>query len=389
MKALETLYCSPPFVEQLMNNFSPEQPIKVLEVERIPVDNSASILVALASGQSERTIGHFGLRVSYQENGAVKSDKMVMKVKPHGTGVVKMLSGLASMCGEPLSGIYQSAEEKTGFKFTHVKEQEVYKKLRAPLIPRIYGVETDFFNDYYIILMEHLEDSVLLNSVMAPEAFTDEHIKAALSQIASWHAEHYNRSLPLVDSYWTDKPSLTMMTSLSGVWESLLDNATTNFPDLYTRSRAKLLASAIERIPQYWNELEQVPKTLIHNDFNPRNVCFKSNGHGLALCLYDWELCTYHIPQYDIVEFLCFVLDRDRYKLRSYYMEHYRSEMEKYIPYFGNADRFQYESELAALDFGLHRLGMYMMAHTVSPYPFLPRVVESYFDLLTNSKFIK
>jgi hypothetical protein len=180
-----------------------------------------------------------------------------------------------------------------------------------------------------------------------------------------------------------------MMTSLSEVWKSLLDNATTNFPDLYTPGRAKLLASAIERIPQYWRELEQIPKTLIHNDFNPRNVCFKRNGHGLALCLYDWELCTYHIPQYDIVEFLCFVLDKDRYKLRPHYMEYYRSEMEKYIPYFSDAERFEYESELAALDFGLHRLGMYMMAHTVSPYPFLPRVVESYFDLLANSKFVK
>jgi hypothetical protein len=388
MKKLETLCCSLPFVEKLMNNFSSEKPIKVLDVERIPVDNSASILVALSSGQTDQTIGHFGLRVRYQENDVVKSEKMVMKVKPHGTGVVKMLSGLASMCGRKLSDVYSSAEEETGFKYTHVKEQEVYTKLLAPLIPIIYGVETDFSNDYYVILMEHLEDSLLLNSVMAPEAFTDEHIKVALSQIASWHAEHYNKSLPLDNTYWTDKPSLAMMTRLSGVWKSLLDNATINFPDLYTASRANLLASAIARIPQYWKELEQVPKTLIHNDFNPRNVCFKRNGHGLALCLYDWELCTYHIPQYDVVEFLCFVLDKDRYTLRPYYMEYYRKEMGKRIPYFGDADRFQYETELAALDFGLHRLGMYMMAHTISPYPFLPRVVESYFDVLANSTFL-
>lgn len=389
MIASESLYCSALFIENLMNNFSPGQQIKVLEVERIPVDNSASILVALSSGQTERTIGHFGLRVTYKENDTVKSEKMVMKVKPPGAEVVKMLSGLASMCGGQLPSVYQSSEEETGFKFTHVKEQEVYQKLPASLTPKIYGVETDFANDDYVILMEHLEDSVLLNSVMAPEAFTDEYIKAALSQIALWHAKHYNKSLPLADSYWTDKPSLEMMINLSSVFKSLLDNAALNFPDLYTPSRTKLLASAIARIPEYWKHLEHVPKALIHNDFNPRNVCFKNNGHGLALCLYDWELCTFHIPQYDIVEFLCFVLDKDRYNLRPYYMEHYRSEMEKHVPYFADAVRFQYESELAALDFGLHRLGMYMMAHTISPYPFLPRVVESYFDLLTNSRFFK
>lgn len=371
-----------------MNNFSAEQQIKVLEVERIHVDNSASILVALSSGQTERTIGHFGLRITYTENDIVKSEKMVMKVKPPGNEVVKMLSGLASMCGGQLTSVYQSSEEQTGFKFTHVKEQEVYQKLPASLTPKIYGVETDFDNDHYIILMEHLEDSLLLNKVMTPEAFTDEYIKAALSQIAVWHAKHYNKILPLTDCYWTDKPSLAMMTSLSGVFKSLLDNATLNFPDLYTPSRATLLTSAIDCIPEYWRHLEQVPKTLIHNDFNPRNVCFKNNGVCLALCLYDWELCTYHIPQYDVVEFLCFVLDKDRYKLRPYYMEYYRIEMEKHLPYFADANRFQHESELAALDFGLHRLGMYMMAHTISPYPFLPRVVESYFDMLTNSKFI-
>ena len=34
--------------------------------------------------------------------------------------------------------------------------------------------------------------------------------------------------------------------------------------------------------------------------------------------------------------------------------------------------------------FGLHRLGMYLMAHALSPYPYLPRVVASYFDTLAQ-----
>jgi hypothetical protein len=97
-------------------------------------------------------------------------------------------------------------------------------------------------------------------------------------------------------------------------------------------------------------------------------------------CAYDWELATFQIPQYDIAELLCFVLDKNRYHLRDKYLEYYRDELNKLTGLYDDEATFKQEFIWASLNFGIHRLGMYMMAHSVSPYPFLPRVVNSFFD---------
>ncbi|WBA40379.1 hypothetical protein [Hymenobacter canadensis] len=88
---------------------------------------------------------------------------------------------------------------------------------------------------------------------------------------------------------------------------------------------------------------------------------------------------------YDAVELLCFVLEADRYHLRPAYLEHYRHILHALTGRYPDPAAFRRETHYAALDFGLHRLGMYLMAHSVGPYPFLPRVVESFFDTLAQT----
>ena len=172
------------------------------------------------------------------------------------------------------------------------------------------------------------------------------------------------------------------MVRLQPLWQALLNQATGRFPGLYPEGAADLLRQAAGHIPAYWRELEKVPKTFIHNDLNPRNTCFRETENGLQFCVYDWELATFHIPQYDVAELLCFVLDTDRYALRQTYLEFYRSQLHALTGAHDDPALFRRHFALAALDFGLHRLGLYMMAHSVSPYAFLPRVIASYADTL-------
>ncbi|MBC8083330.1 MAG: phosphotransferase, partial [Hymenobacter sp.] len=168
------------------------------------------------------------------------------------------------------------------------------------------------------------------------------------------------------------------------LWNALLTNAATHCPALYGPGRVGLLRTAIRQIPAYWGWLENRPKTLIHNDLNPRNTCFKRQDDTLRLCAYDWELATCHVPVYDVVELLCFVLTERYYHLRPMYLEYYRQTLHRLTGRYADAKAFRQEAGYAALDFGLHRLGLYLMAHTVSPYPFLPRVVDSYFNTLAQ-----
>lgn len=100
-----------------------------------------------------------------------------------------------------------------------------------------------------------------------------------------------------------------------------------------------------------WSVIESAPLTLIHNDCSPRNIClrqpktspashsssssfnsssssspsstvphftqlhYKAASESVVpfrdpqtLCMYDWELATVGVAQYDLAEFLCFTL---------------------------------------------------------------------------------
>lgn len=377
-------YLSPAFVEQMMRQYAPEKNIRVIDCRPLAIDSSASILAALTAGSSEKTTGHFGMTVSFESAGEQQTRQLVMKIKPRGSEIVAMTAMLAQACGGLLASVYPTYKAFSGFQHTHERELAIYGNFSSDLFPEIFGIHADPEHGTYLILMEYLDDVALLNSVMTPEQWTDQHIRLALSQVAIWHAEHLNGALPGNPVSWNDMPSTALMTELMPLWEGLLQNAAEKFPDLYHPVRVAWLREAIQAIPDYWPELDRMPKTLIHNDLNPRNTCFKTVGDALAFCVYDWELATYHVPQYDVVELLCFVLDADRYALRLGYLEFYREALHQLTGLYADKQSFRRGFELAALDFGLHRLGMYMMAHSVSPYPFLPRVVHSYFDMLAQ-----
>ena len=135
----------------------------------------------------------------------------------------------------------------------------------------------------------------------------------------------------------------------------------------------------IARIPQWWPQLEAQTATLIHNDFNPRNVCLRTTGSGFRLCAYDWELATVGAPQRDLAEFLCFVLtpdtgdaDIDRW------LEHHRTSLEDETG--ARIDPITWREGFAAAlyDVLVSRLTMYALINRVRRQPFLPRVVRTW-----------
>lgn len=384
-------FFSTAFIAQIMNAHQPNQNIMVTKVVQLDIDNSASILAVLASANSQNLIGHFGLQVDFTKNGLAERKKMVMKIKPHGNEIVNMLGSLAIACGQELATVYAKYQSETGFQFTHLREQEIYKNLKPSFTPKIYGLYTDVKANSYIILMEYLEDVELLNSVMEPEKWTHKHIKTALKQMAGWHAKMLksDQTLGKSEIWESDLPNLDYMINMMPLWRALLKNASEKFPQLYTPERVEKIQKVITQIPIWGAKLNALPKTLIHNDLNPRNTCLKLINGNLKFCAYDWELATFQIPHYDVAELLCFVLDQDKYDLREAYLEYYRNEINQLTGLYDDEIAFKEAFIWASFNFGIHRLGMYMMAHTVNPYPFLPRVVNNFFDSINQHPIVK
>ena len=378
-------YTSQPFIEAMMRQHAPEKNIQVLDCQLFALDNSASILAVLtATGQTGTPIGHAGLTVTYRADGLLHTRQLVLKMKPHGNQIVAMLAGLAQACGGPLADVYPTYQRLSGFQHTHVRELDVYGRFSSALFPEIVGLYADDEQGTYLILMEYLTGVTLLNSAMTPSAWSDAHIRLALHQLARWHAAHLDQPLPFAPATLDDAPTAPYMVALMPLWEVLLQNAAHHCPALYDLARVALLRQHIQALPTVWSAVDTMPKTLIHNDLNPRNVCFTHRGDTPSFCAYDWELATLHVPQYDVIELLCFVLDEDRYALRQHYLAAYYHDLHQCTGRFTDEGTFWQGYELAAVGFGLHRLGMYMMAHSLSPYPFLPRVVNSFFDTLAQ-----
>ena len=99
--------------------------------------------------------------------------------------------------------------------------------------------------------------------------------------------------------------------------------------------RVTMITEAIDSTDQLWKIFDSFPKTLIHNDCNPRNICIRkaTSDHGLQsnedtqrVCIYDWELARIDVPQHDLAEFLAFVLPPacsmdERMQLIEYYIK--------------------------------------------------------------------
>jgi thiamine kinase-like enzyme len=373
-------YLQTAHIQNLMHAWQ-QQKVEVLAVEPYAIDNSASILVTLTAMQSEQLIGHFGLCVHFRDANGEHRQNMVLKVKPHGRDISGMLTGLAQMSEPELGEVYAQYAERTGFYNTHLRELEVYAQLPQPLQPKIYGILALPEQQSYQILMEDLSGMELLNSVMAPSAWTDQHIRQALRTLAAWHAHAYQQLHLLQTENYTDTSSEHYLKALQPLWEVLLQKGAERFPEQYPPALVSKLQGALRRLPELESNWANLPKTLIHNDANPRNSCFREDG---TFCLYDWELACFEVPVYDAVEFLSFVLHEQNQGAFVAYLDFYQAELAALWPFWKEEVAFKKSVEWAAVHFGLHRLGMYMMAHAVAPYPFLPRVMHNYAALMAN-----
>ncbi|MBA4302881.1 MAG: hypothetical protein C0424_01510 [Sphingobacteriaceae bacterium] len=357
----------------------------VCQLRAYPIDNSASILVTLTSQQTDSVMGHFGLELSWQAQGQLHTAPLVLKVKPHGREIADMLAGLAQLSDAALGAAYAPHSHNTGFYQTHVREIEVYKHLPHAIQPQIAGYLLEPETDTYQLLMQDLTGFAQLNSVMAVHSWTNSQIERALSDLAAWHAFARNQLQPLSAAAWADTDHPHYWQQEAPLWQVLLDKGAARFADCYAPQLPEVLAAGLKQIEALQARFNEMPKTLIHNDANPRNSCFRADG---SFCLYDWELSCRHVPVYDVIELLSFVLEPDRYPLIGHFLQHYRRQLCRLWAVWEADELWQNALELAWYAFGWHRLGMYTMAHAVAPYPFLPRVWQAYGALGKHIKLL-
>ena len=163
------------------------------------------------------------------------------------------------------------------------------------------------------------------------------------------------------------------------LWLTLADHAAPLFSAWAGEAVAGTHQMLVATIDEWWTGIDRSPRTLIHNDCNPRNVALRHDAGGYRLCAYDWELATLGPPQRDAIELLTFVLPSD--VAPADFFRHVEQHRLAFFQAGGVAvppDVWRAGLRASLAELLINRLAFYAMIHRVRPQSFLPRVVRTW-----------
>lgn len=346
--------------------------------------SNGSIITELTSHKINKLIGLYPYRLTDTDG---QSHNTMVKIKPLDREVLLMLNSMAAMCDARLAQEFNRHKEKLGFENCHTRELNVMSQTDERFTrnaPRVYGTLQNAEREIYLIVEENIAELELLDSADDVSGWTAEHIEAAITGIADVHSIWYQREQELLDQNWSiNAPTTASMLEKQRLWELLGAHAQEEFPQHICEAYLDVYRACVESLDHWWTIIESMPRTLIHNDFNPRNIAFRRNAdNGLQLCAYDWELATWHLPQHDLAELLMFVLPNPSAEQVDHYVELHRQQLEQSSGTRIDARQWRLGYKLSLFDLVVNRLQLYLMAHTFRDYKFMQRVLQSFAELL-------
>ena len=338
-----------------------------------------SIISELTAWQSGGACGLFGVR-------GASGGARVLKIMPYADDVRTVGEALASICGERLGEAYREFGGGLGMERGHEREIALYRDA-DPVIrshtPRVVATHADPRARTWAVLLEDLRGAALLDSVDRPDAWTSDHIRAAVDGIAAvhgaWHARADELRRQARPSWMGAVRTTASMQAMAPLWRALADHAAPMFAAWTDASVPARQYALIDRIAEWRPALDAAPQTLVHNDFNPRNVCLRPIDGGWRLCAFDWELAAVGTPMRDLAEFLCFVSPLD---VQPAWIG---DLIDRHATRFAAGAGVQVDPIAWHAAFGaalaellVDRLSVYAMVHRVRPQRFLPRVLRTW-----------
>ncbi|KPA12732.1 3-hydroxy-3-methylglutaryl-coenzyme A reductase [Candidatus Magnetomorum sp. HK-1] len=371
------------FFEEGLREKIGDPTIQVKSIERTRVNLGSSIISELTSRKFNKMLGLIPFKIYYTQNEYSYTIDVIAKVKSLGSEVVMIFNILASSCQGGLATTYPLFKNKTGMLASDIKELELYrqKDLRFTRhVPQIYRIYQNDDRESRIIIMEHVKKSICKDSADDISCWKDIHIQSVLKGLAELHAIWFEKDKILQKQSWIGYyMTLDRMIEMKPLFSELNNNAIAEH-SWFSEKDYKIRKKLIDTLDNWWPELESFSKTLVHNDFNPRNIMLrKLEDNSLRLCVYDWELATIHIPQYDLAEFLIFVLQPEKISkdIVWTYVENYYNYLDKEVSLQIDLTKWKEGFKYCVWEYAIYRMGMYLMAHSRRDYKFMKRIVKS------------
>ena len=382
---------SPEFFTKMLRTHFGHDKLEVTAANSTPDSNTgSSIICELTAATFKRLIGHFPytLDVDFGADQQARMDVMV-KSKPLDTEVIQTASMVAALCGPEVALEFNKFKDDVMFSRCDKRELIVMSEKDSRFTghaPTVFGTYMDPERKAYVIVEErlHQHDMLLMDSADDTSGWTEETFNAAIRGLSEIHSIWYDNVNEIRKEHWmsniVDTQSMTDKVSLWRTWSNF---ASDQFPQYYPEKTREMIAFLIDTIPEWQPKLDAMTKTLIHNDFNPRNITFRKDGPAPKLCVYDWELATVAVPQQDLAELLAFTAFDDITEEQvNEYIELHRACLEKETGKTIDPVTWREGYQYSLYNLAVYRLAMYFMGERITPYPFMGRLYKTLPHLL-------
>jgi thioester reductase-like protein len=340
-----------------------------------------SIISELTSWRSGLPTGLFRYRVTCASDPQPRD--VVLKIKAADREPIAVGEALARVCDDRVGDAYARSAHRVGLLSSHLRELAIYEQKDSRFLahaPTALATVADQERGTWTLILEHLSGAKLRDAVDRVEDWTDTDIDCAIRGLATLQSIWYGREQELRRTAWLGHVQSTSdAADMADLWMALATHAAPRFAAWADPAISSIQRRLIAAIDRWWRPLEDLPRTLIHNDFNPRNICLQATAARSRLIAYDWELATVGVPQHDLAELLCFVLPphtTDRYL--AFCIERHRTLLERECGTTIEARDWERGFRSALYDLMINRLPMYALVHRVRPQSFLPRVVRTW-----------
>ena len=373
-------------MERSLRRRSGDPALRITNVELFPMGRDDSIVAELTSWKRGPRTGLRRAKLTAESReGRTSVIDVVLKSKPRDTDAIEVGEQIARLCGRELGDAYVAWRDDIGLTRGHVRELAIYEtddqRLRLH-VPAPLAVLRDDDRGEWLVALEFVSDAQVANAWH--RAWTPREIDVALRGLAALHAVWLDHCEALVSQSWlAPRRTSAKMAEMLPLWSALAANARPAFTSWAGPALGEAHESLLCGIDSWWRPLGSNLQTLIHNDFNPRNIMLRGlPGGAERLCAYDWELATIGAPQRDLAEFLCFALAPETAANDApAWVQRYRVLLEEQTETTIDPIEWEEGFRAALCDFLIDRLAMYAMIHRFRPQAFLSRVVRAWLAL--------
>jgi hydroxymethylglutaryl-CoA reductase (NADPH) len=338
-----------------------------------------SIITELTSRRLSKLMGHYPITLTMDDDSDMKT---MVKIKPVDSEVLLMMNSVASMCHPVLAKAFRNHHQSLGFLQSHRRELAIYRQTDQRFVkhaPLCYGTVEDPSREIFLVVLENIEGIGFMNTANRVDVWGPEPMQAVVEGLAALHSIWWKREAELKNQTWLGNPlTADSMVKMTELWDAFSIHAAQEFPEWFDPDLLQQNAHLIQSLPVWWKELESMPRTLIYNDFNPRNIGLRHGPKGLSLCAYDWELATLQVPQHDLAEFMLFSeSDQSTVANIEHWVEEHRKALMEATGDTIDPGQWKKGFALSLRDLMIHRVPLYIMAHTLHHYKFIRRITET------------